>query len=469
MLIANFTGPGEEIEIENELWMYDYGQKLQINGLSLPEAFEVHFAWKGLEEAKVQTGSTVDGVSAVDIPNEALAQKSAVKAYIYISAPEEGETTNLVTMYVNRRLRPEGLDAPEDTDLFHHTLAAVAQYQRLAETARDESESWAHGHRNYPEQNENNARYYALQAQKKLEEISEKMNGAGPGSSVQLPDNIVLFEETEEEESVSDIETLIEEKIKENLTMEADGEFLYLLYAETELAKVPMSSIETVPCTGVVINESDMTIDINSDRTYTFTASVSPSDCTQILKWSSSDVSVATVSSAGVLKIIGEGSTVITARCGGYMDTVNIKVSNTKIAFNISKGYSWFSSEGNAMLVDNPARAYIYAGEMVPMPGVADSAYKYGISLKKGAVIKAGLDPETAPNCYYGVQIYDADARERIVDAGWKEAGTEYGYTVEKDNLYLYINLKTGSAGTAAITDEILTRLKTALSVNMEV
>ncbi len=44
MIQANFTGLGEEIEIENELWMYDYGQKLQITGLPLPEAFEVHFS-----------------------------------------------------------------------------------------------------------------------------------------------------------------------------------------------------------------------------------------------------------------------------------------------------------------------------------------------------------------------------------------------------------------------------------------
>lgn len=150
MLLANFTGLGEEIEIENELWMYDYGQKLQINGLPLPEVFEVHFSWKDLEKAKVQIGTTVEGVSTVAIPDAALTQKSAVKAYIYLSTPEEGETTNLIIMYISRRIQPEGFETPEDTDLFHYTLAAVAEYQRQAETARDEaetskkeSESWA--------------------------------------------------------------------------------------------------------------------------------------------------------------------------------------------------------------------------------------------------------------------------------------------------------------------------------------
>lgn len=37
MLIAEFSYKGEEIEIGNELWQHDYGQKIQIKGLDLPE------------------------------------------------------------------------------------------------------------------------------------------------------------------------------------------------------------------------------------------------------------------------------------------------------------------------------------------------------------------------------------------------------------------------------------------------
>lgn len=85
MLIAEFSYKGEEIEIDNELWQHDYGQKIQIKGLDLPEVFEVHFAWKDIEKAKVVTGSTVDGVSIVDIPNIALEQRRAITAYIYLS------------------------------------------------------------------------------------------------------------------------------------------------------------------------------------------------------------------------------------------------------------------------------------------------------------------------------------------------------------------------------------------------
>ena len=127
MLIANFTKKDEEISIDDELWQYDYGQKLQINGLNLPNVFEVHFFWKGLEEAKVTTGYTKDGVSCVDIPNKALEQRRAINVYIYLSTPEEGETVNTVIMSVNKRPIPEEFESPEDVDLFHYTLAAAEE------------------------------------------------------------------------------------------------------------------------------------------------------------------------------------------------------------------------------------------------------------------------------------------------------------------------------------------------------
>ena len=170
MLIAKFHKKDEEIEL-NGLWMYDYGQKLQIEGLDLPDVFEVHFVWKGLDNAKIVTGSTIDGVATVDIPKEALTQKSTIKAYIYMSTPDEGETVNTVIMYLDRRIAPEGFEAPEDVDLFHYTLAAANEYLRQTKVSEQnasdsavEAESWAHGHESYPDRNTDNAKYYSEQA-----------------------------------------------------------------------------------------------------------------------------------------------------------------------------------------------------------------------------------------------------------------------------------------------------------------
>lgn len=177
MLIANFTKQGEEIELE-ELWQYDYGQKLQILGLNLPDIFEVHFSWQGLENAKVITGYTENGVSTVDIPNEALKQKRAVTAYIYLSTAEEGETVNTVMMFVNKRPAPEGFEVPEDIDLFHYTLVTASEYLKQTKEASNEAnnsvvkaEAWAHGHPDFPDRAQDNAKYYAEQAEKEAASV----------------------------------------------------------------------------------------------------------------------------------------------------------------------------------------------------------------------------------------------------------------------------------------------------------
>ncbi len=199
MLIANFSRKGEEIEINEELWQWDYGQKIQITGLDLPEIFEVHFSWKDLETAKVVTGTTVDGISTVDIPNAALRQKRMITAYIYISNPEGGETANVIYTMVNSRKAPEGFETPEDVDLFHHTLAAAAEYQRRTEKAKnqaeakaEEAESWAHGREDHPEQKEDNAKYYAGEARKAAESVPGRVE-----EGKRSIDNYVRQKETE--------------------------------------------------------------------------------------------------------------------------------------------------------------------------------------------------------------------------------------------------------------------------------
>lgn len=184
VLVANFKEKDEEIELEG-LWQYDFGQKLQITGLGLPEIFEVHFFWQGLEKAKIVTGHTENEVSSVDIPNEALVQRRMITAYIYLSSAEEGETTNTVRMFVNKRPAPESFEVPEDIDLFHHTLITIAEYLRQTKIATNEAnnsvidaEAWAHGHLNHPERNEDNAKYYVEQAKWEATSVSGRAEEA---------------------------------------------------------------------------------------------------------------------------------------------------------------------------------------------------------------------------------------------------------------------------------------------------
>lgn len=170
MLVANFAKRGEEIALDG-LWMYDYGQKLQITGLDLPEVFEVNFAWKGLDEAKIVTGNTKNGISSVDIPNESLKQNQAITAYLYLTTPETGKTVNTVMIFVRKRPAPESLETHENIDLFHYTLLSVKEYTRQTKEASNEAEAWAHGREDFPDRAQDNAKYYAERAGKEAASV----------------------------------------------------------------------------------------------------------------------------------------------------------------------------------------------------------------------------------------------------------------------------------------------------------
>ena len=143
MLKAVFSRFGEEIELTDELWQYDFGQKIQVTGIELPDVCEVHFQYDNLTETKTVTGYKQEDVLIIDIPNEALTSRGIIKLYIYLVSSEEGRTVNVAIMHVNRRMKPEGFEVPEDIDLFHHTLLAADEYMHQAKNAKENAEKAA--------------------------------------------------------------------------------------------------------------------------------------------------------------------------------------------------------------------------------------------------------------------------------------------------------------------------------------
>ena len=143
MLKAVFSRFGEEIELTDELWQYDFGQKIQVTGIELPDVCEVHFQYDNLTETKTVTGYKQEDALIIDIPNEALTIRGIIKLYIYLVSSEEGRTVNVAIMHVNRRMKPEGFEVPEDIDLFHHTLLAANEYMQQTKSAKKSAETAA--------------------------------------------------------------------------------------------------------------------------------------------------------------------------------------------------------------------------------------------------------------------------------------------------------------------------------------
>ncbi|WP_095173945.1 MULTISPECIES: Ig-like domain-containing protein [Blautia] len=103
-----------------------------------------------------------------------------------------------------------------------------------------------------------------------------------------------------------------------------------------------------VPSTKVTMNKTS--VSVNVGKTYTLKGTMSPSNTTDIMKWSSSNTKVAKVSSAGVVTALAKGSATITVKTtSGKTATckVTVKVPSTKVAMsktsvsiNVGKTYT---------------------------------------------------------------------------------------------------------------------------------
>lgn len=151
------------------LWQYDYGQVLRIQGLSLPAAVEIHFSLQEAGgESEPQIGLTKYGVTDVMIPNYMLKNEGCswdynIYAFLYITDESSGKTIKKIIMRVKSRPKPgeEKIDTPEDRKLFREAIESVNKSSVEAKNAEKSAESWAHGHKDYPDRAEDNAKYYA--------------------------------------------------------------------------------------------------------------------------------------------------------------------------------------------------------------------------------------------------------------------------------------------------------------------
>ena len=132
---AIFASGAKTAEIIDDVWQYDFGQTLQISGLSLPPIIEIHYANKGRDTAIPQVGVTKDGITTAPIPKEILSGKGSFTAYIFVTDGESGETCYTINGYVNKRPPVRGFNAPEDQEILHAAVGAVNAAAERAESA----------------------------------------------------------------------------------------------------------------------------------------------------------------------------------------------------------------------------------------------------------------------------------------------------------------------------------------------
>ena len=147
------------------LWQWDYGQVLQIQGLTLPPAVEIHFSTqRATGDSVTRIGVTRDGVTSVTIPDSMLEGTGTIYAFVYLTDEASGETIRWIKMPIQPRPKPEAFEQPEDVELFREAIKAVNEAADRADASEKEAEGWAHGRVDQPEREKDNAAFYAKEA-----------------------------------------------------------------------------------------------------------------------------------------------------------------------------------------------------------------------------------------------------------------------------------------------------------------
>lgn len=131
----------------SDLWQWDYGQTLRIQGVKIPAAVEVQFSTtERIGETVTRIGVTQEGVTEVPIPDTLLegsgtTQDYTIYAFVYIENGDSGKTEYRVSMKVRARPKPEAHATPEEGELFRQAIVAVAESADRAESARKSAET----------------------------------------------------------------------------------------------------------------------------------------------------------------------------------------------------------------------------------------------------------------------------------------------------------------------------------------
>lgn len=131
IIIAYVTNAG--IYKTRPLYQFDYGQRLIIQGIDLPQAYEVHFANDMSNDSITQIGDE----SGVSIPDSMLLSGLNIQVWLYLhSGRSDGETVYKILIPVIRRAAITGQE-PTPVQQSAITEAIAALNTAVEQTAED--------------------------------------------------------------------------------------------------------------------------------------------------------------------------------------------------------------------------------------------------------------------------------------------------------------------------------------------
>lgn len=200
----------------------------------------------------------------------------------------------------------------------------------------------------------------------------------------------------------------------------------------------------TIPVESVTLNKTEITLE--AGKTEQLTATVAPADADDpSVSWFSSDESVATVTSSGLVKAIAEGTAVITARAGSKSATCTVTVPHVyvpveSVSLNKTQTTIEVGSSETLVATINPSNADVQevtwassnkAVATVSADGTVTAIAEGTAVITATAEGKSATCTVTVPHVYVPVESVALDNSELSIPAG---STTKLTATVNPDN-----------------------------------
>ena len=124
----------------DEAWQYDYGQVLRLEGLELPDAYQVHFSNTPMSG---NTIAQIGGADGVTVPDQYFQSGETIYAWVYLHEGEDdGETVYMVTIPVKKRPQPSNdVPTPVEQSAIDQAIAALGIAVEKTEIAAEKAET----------------------------------------------------------------------------------------------------------------------------------------------------------------------------------------------------------------------------------------------------------------------------------------------------------------------------------------
>lgn len=295
---------------------------------------------KAEKAAKASSDSSDNSASSAD-----LAQGYAAKAKTYADTARGVSNVKIATTDMVGLVRPDGDSLVIDADGTIHSSTQLTNSNAIGEKGT-----------------------YALDATEKNPLIKGSL--ASDIKSIQDAnkdlENVVVYEEVEGDDDKL-LDSLMEQLLVQNITITSDSnQTLKFMYGDNLIGSIVLQGLvlNTIPCTKLSLNKNDEKISAFSLNNLILVPSVEPVDCTEPVKWYSSNERIAIVSNGVVERITKKtADCIIYAKCGNHTVQCNVRYILPSFSFRIG-----IRTDKAGVLVDDSQKMRITSNEALELP-----------------------------------------------------------------------------------------------------